>query len=143
MKVSKFLASGFIALFGLSAATCTRAHRKESRDRGLSGWAKFYIANTLELNDVQKQKFEALEAQSSALGKRLDRERSQLRSEFAVLVGQDTFDMGKAKALVERSQALISEESSALLPMVADAHSSLDAKQKQRLAELLREHGQG
>lgn len=141
MKVSKLLASGFIAWFGLSATSCTRSHRKASRDRGLSGWAKFYIANTLDLNDAQKQKFEALEVQSRALGSRLEREREQLRSEFAVLIGQNTFDMTKARALVERSQALISEESSALLPMVADTHSSLDAKQKLRLAELLREHG--
>lgn len=134
-----------IALGGLTACSSGYHHRgpmTADKMAEVRGKVLQRVSSKLDLNDVQKQKLNALadtvQVQRAAwVGSAKDP-----RAEMQAIVSGGKFDRTRAQALVEEKTRAVQSGSPEVISALADFYDSLNADQQQKVREMM-QHRRG
>jgi len=120
-------------LFGVSA--CFR-HSPEQK----AEWVTERITSRLELDETQKQKLDALKDEIMRARKDLQTDRESSFEQARDLVTREVLDKDAARALFDQKHQKFAVYADPVLDRLADFHASLNAPQKQQIAEFMDKH---
>jgi len=122
--------------------------------RGPGGWSEERVAemrermierisDKLDLDAAQKLKLDAVATELDAQRKALRGEGANPRDDIRALIAGDSFDRGKAQALLDQKTAAVQQQAPKVLYALADFYDSLTPEQQQQVRERFDEHRGG
>ncbi|MDH5185032.1 MAG: Spy/CpxP family protein refolding chaperone [Gammaproteobacteria bacterium] len=137
------IGSGAVLIIG-SITACSHKYREpEYRATKMLEW----VADDLELNDVQKDKLTKLSEKMLQSRKNMREQFSRSKDEINQMLSQPTLDQKKILAMVRTHTQSMNEQAPDIIAAMADFYNTLSSEQRVKLREHMdkmhKRHGGG
>jgi periplasmic protein CpxP/Spy len=144
--MKSFMRKSFISVIGasilmLGAVGCS--HHSGPRQMSETGAADFRakmvdrVASKLDLNEMQKQKFNVLATKMQEQRSSLRGSNQDPRAQAKAVIAGTTFDKAKAQALVDEKTLSIKSKSPEVIAAAADFFDNLNPTQQQQVRDFM------
>lgn len=144
MKKTTKITTAIVVSVGLAAAGA--AYAAKSRLHGEDYHAQYavgFIASKLDLDSNQEQSLSALKDQVLIAKSAMHEQMQTTHDEVRGLVQAESFDQGKALALITAKTATIDTVAPELVVALGNFMDSLNAEQKQEILDFVNDHHDG